>query len=234
MVTAPPVNREKLHRDWCERHERIQNEVLGLHHHRALWRETRVALLDAEPEGPGFFVSHYSTLYVESQAIRVRRLVRRGDNDPFSLGALIEAARRNPSVLTRDRYIERATRSTNDDADLFANWDRKRAVEEWLRMCGSGNEISPVNLDGYLKRLDRANEIAAHADHHVAHISNPSRTDPGTSATYRDLDEAIDEIGEVHRDWGVILHGRYLAQFEPVVQGDWKAPLRHPLFETFD
>lgn len=231
-MTAPPVDHDQILDEWKNRHDRIQDEVLALHHHRALWREMRDAILREAGALSGAFLEHYTALYVEAQTIRVRRLIRRGKNDPRSLGSLIDAVHRNSDVLTRSRYIQRATQGSYEGRrSVFQDWDRKRAGGEWTRLAGDCEQVTTEKVQSYLAQLDRCEAVARHADQRVAHIPNPSATGHAVSATFDDRDHACDEIAEVHRAWGVLLGLGYLAEFEPTIQGDWKAPFRRPLFE---
>lgn len=44
--------------------------------------------------------------------------------------------------------------------------------------------------------------------------------------TFGDLNNAVDEIGELVRKYASLLNAEILWQLEPAIQYDWKAPFR--------
>lgn len=52
--------------------------------------------------------NHYLRLYVDSQAMAVRRIIRSASGpDSITLGRLLEVIEKNPEVVSRQNYAER-------------------------------------------------------------------------------------------------------------------------------
>jgi hypothetical protein len=64
--------------------------------------------------------------------------------------------------------------------------------------------------------------ITRWADESVAHMGRKQSTNP----TFAQLDEAIDLVGAVLKEYYLLVTGGYLATVEPVIQDDWRGPFR--------
>lgn len=61
----------------------------------------------------------------------------------------------------------------------------------------------------------------------VAHIDSREMKD---TTTLSKLSAAIDLLGEFFKRYQCLLTGSHQWALEPVIQGDWQAPFRQPLF----
>lgn len=204
---------------WKRWIDRIEPDVIWLHHHRRVWREmvdTLAGLEDAE-----FFRMHYTRLYIDGAAMAVRRLAYRGGDDKSrSLAQLVAELIATPEVLTGDRHAE-----MYESTVLGAEMGRERFDEEWGDGSGA---LDPARLQADIDALtDASSKVSALADRTIAHIDKRGFAD---EVTFGDLDRAIDEIGRVFQRYRELVVGSPLMTLEPTIQGDWKAPFRSALF----
>ena len=147
----------------------------------------------------------------------------------MSLGGLLKRISKNSGVLSRERYIEAFLQhAPEDDLDFF----RQEAHTIYsAKFGGDGDELDIKVLEGMCDRLDKASgAVGSYADKVVAHIDMDAHQLP--SVTFADIDRAIDGIGSVFRSVSLLVGGKNVVTLEPTVQGDWKRPLRSPLFPS--
>lgn len=170
------VNAQKIDR-WTKWVERIEPDVIWLHHHRRVWREMILALgerVDAE-----FFQAHYSRLYVDGAAMAVRRLAYDGvDDKSRSLAQLLREFVASPGLLTADRH-----RELYGETVFGPDGGSERFESEW----GDGSGALDVELveQDIAALAEASDSISALADRTVAHIDK--RGFDG-ELTYGDLD----------------------------------------------
>ena len=70
------AERDERYRRWLAMVSGVRDDVYGLHHHRAIWRQVVEELVRVSPD-ERVFEEHYTELYVDGQAIALRRLVDR-------------------------------------------------------------------------------------------------------------------------------------------------------------
>ncbi len=126
--------------------------------------------------------------------------------------------------MNRDRYVAMHTAGC-DDEDYWTKC--AQAIFDEHFGDSKGQFCLDKNCDR-MKRLTATSQaIGGHADRSVAHID--SRKRPG-NLTYKDLDRAIDEVGDLLRDVTLLLKAVRLYDVEPTILWDWKRPFRQPLF----
>lgn len=228
-MNARPEQFDDLHAKWRVQLSTLWGQVVAVHHHRMLWNETRDALVEAAPSS-GFFLSHYAALYVAHQSMAVRRIADpNASGKTISLGGLLQQIFKNPAVLSRDRYVCAYVQDKpNDDTSFFRN----DAIGIYDEHFGSAGELSVEVIDQLRIDLRAASRsVATYSSKVVAHIDTNSEKIP--AVTYATLDEAINEIGRVFGRLSLLVDGSEPLKYEPTIQGDWKAPLRSALFESF-
>jgi AbiU2 len=179
---------------WTGYVETIKHQVWELHHHRALWREMRQALLAASPEETTF-LDHYARLYGERQLIALRRLVDT-DSRTISLARLLTELSEHPATMTRGRHVELWSIPA-DPTDVRHEWLTKDANESFDPYAdGDGDNVDPgqvaKDLDAWKSTCQKIKKIV---DKRIAHFEAVDDTAIPT-ATYDDLDRAIDDVGK--------------------------------------
>lgn len=219
-----------MYEKWCGWLTQVETHVLDLHHHRQLWQEIKDAILKKTGDTSDIFLTHYTRLYVDGQVMAVRRLVSHSPTDKksISLGRLIADVQSHPTVMSRDRYVS-LHKSPSDDAWVRADWERMAREtydDEWGD--GQGN-IDAQKLQADLDRLDElSGKVRAFANRMVAHID---RRGLKRLPTFKDLNDAIDVIGEMFKRYALLLTASSWASVTPTIQEDWRATFRSPLFE---
>jgi hypothetical protein len=219
---------ERLQR-WRRFIDTITHYVWDLHHHRALWREMRDALIAGSPED-STFLDHYARLYTERQLIALRRLV---DLDPrsISMARLLTELAEHPETMSWQRHLELWNLSEESD-DPRDQWMVQQAHATFDRYAdGDGENVDPnavrADLDGWKQACGKIKQVV---DKRIAHLADIRSDKPVPTATYDDLDRAIDAVAGLVKKYGLLFTAGSIAQMEPVIQGDWKAPFRKPLF----
>ncbi len=165
-------------------------------------------------------------MYAESQATLLRRL---GDNDPDSRSfrRLLLDMQAHSHLLTRERYVGFYLRDDGEGADSLEErmW-LQRAHDAFDRMAGTGEAHIPAErLAEHLAALDAdLRTVKRFVDRRVAHFDRRSG-----DMTWGDLNAAMESI-EKHLEviGSILTASTHLAR--PAIQGDWKAPLRVPVF----
>jgi hypothetical protein len=227
-MTADPQKLAK----WKKQIDKIQQQILHLHHQRAMWREMSDAVAtSSEHDDRSFFLDHYTSMYVDGAAMAVRRLaVDTGQRQEISLGILVADIAANPCAITRNDFLARY--EDNDDDRDWAREDWLRIGQEtWDRDWGDPQtgclNVAAIQADLELLR-STAEKVKGFTDRTVAHIdSRGAKNLP----TFNDLDLAIDTLGRLFKKYAALITGSGWAHLEPTMQGDWKRPFREPLFE---
>lgn len=219
---------ERLQR-WRRHIDLITNHVWDLHHQRALWREMSEALVHAS-SADATFLDHYSRIYVERQLIAVRRLV---DQDPrsISMARLLTELAEHPETMNRTRHLE-LWNLPDESEDLFEKMTVERAHATFDRYAdGDGQNLDPIRIRADLESWKQsAGVLKKTVDKKIAHLADIPPDKPIPTATYDDLDAAIDAVGELVKKYSLLFTAGSIAQMEPAIQGDWKRPFRSALF----
>lgn len=230
FMTLPPKLHDEVHKKWRDWLEAIDPHVTNLFHDREIWREVRDALLADTEATSDTFLASYTRQYVGSSAMAVRRLAdpNAKDNDSHSIGALIDDIGKQPGVMTRERWV---SRDREPDPRPGADEElRKLLARNFDKTFGDGSGgLDPGKVAADLATLKaRSEAVAAFASRTVAHIDRRGMEE---LPTFDDLDKAIDVVGEMYKRYFLLIDGASLLEVAPVIQHDWKAPLRRPIFE---
>ena len=236
-MTAPAADHDKLHEKWSEWLEQIKRQVYNMFHNRAIWRDMDDALRNHEG---GIFSAHYTDLYIAGQVMALRRIADAQAHDStISLGRLLGDLHRNPTVMSRDRYVRMYTADNEADGSRNEGVEQRgmteaefltnRAKAEFDSHFGDAN--GQFDLSKNQNRVERlaaaSRHISSYADRLIAHIDSKGLLE---NPTYADLDAAIDEVGELLREIALLLGAEGLVNLEPITQDDWKWPFRQALF----
>jgi hypothetical protein len=216
---------------WKNEVEILKYEVWQLHHHRALWREMRDALLQASPDEVTFLL-HYRRLYGERQFIAIRRLVDL-DRRSVSVAQLLTDLAEHPETMTRAHHLQLWDVET-DSKDIRDKWLIDEAQMAFNRYAdGDGDNVDPAAVRRDLEHWKAtAGTIKKFVDKRIAHFAAIEDSEI-SQVTFDDLDEAIDTVAEHIRKYTLLFTASSIAMMEPQISGDWKRPFRNPLFPSF-
>ena len=222
------AERDARLRRWIEYIETVKHQVWELHHHRAIWREMRQGLIDASPD-ESTFLDHYARLYAERQLIAVRRLVDL-DARTVSLTRLLTELSEQPASMTRRQHVE-LWNVPADANDVRDKWMLQRANDAFDRYAdGDGDNVDPEQVRKDLVDWKQTcQKIKKIVDKRIAHFEAVDDSSI-PKATYDDLDQAIDVVGDLIGKYTLLFTAGSIAKMEPTIQGDWKRPFRAPLF----
>jgi hypothetical protein len=205
---------------WNEWLDTISQDIFDLAMNRDTLRELR-KIVAANPavQEPGFFHEWLLKLYATTQAVGVRRQ-NDGAKDVVSLRRLLESMKANTHLLTRKRFI-----------NLYPHEMRDRhANRDFDKYCGVGWPcLDPATVDNLLRRLDdTAAAVHNFVSKRVAHqVEGASAT-----ATFDDLDKALDSLEYVLKRAVMMLRADGLSTAVPVNLENWKAVFRRPWIPT--
>ena len=208
--------RYRTYRRWRRWFEQIKNQIFNIHHRRQVYREV-MAMVDANPalQVPSAFYTWMRTVYVYDTTIAIRRLVDR-HRKVVSFVKLMEEIAGHPEVMTRRRFVAR-----------YPDWLRKAGHRDFEQFASPGaRRVHRRVIRRHQRELvTSAQRLKRFVDKHVAHNDRrPMRRLP----TYTELDDCIDLLGRLVKDYTLLLEQRTLTDVEPVIQYDWKAPFRVP------
>ncbi len=220
------TNREKfqLRRKWRRWLEQIGNDLGGLlTGHDILESVLEIANNNVNVRSPNLFLSWIVSNYSVRVAVGIRRLTDH-DKRTISLYRLIEDILDHPQAITREYYVSsyRDRRLVKDgladhDFDNFAN--------------RGSNSVSIYKLTRDMKRLKSATDrIRKFTNKWFAHW-DPSRR-IRRLPTFEDAKESLETIDNIFCKYFLLLKRGGMTTRKPVLQYDWKKPLRHAWIET--
>jgi hypothetical protein len=206
--------------DWCTRFDALQDEVLGLHHSRGVWRTIRYMIETNPVVQRSGIVEHWLTqCYSVTQLSGVRRQVDQR-KDVVSLWRLLDQLARQPSIATRAWFV--AQLQARPQSAPYA----ARLAAEFDAFTSKGSAV----LDGSMAASDRdrlrtdAQAAKRVVDQFVAHQADVSRqgsAGPGL-ITWGELDRAIDTVGDLYKKYYRLRHpGNTLGNLEPELPAEW-------------
>jgi len=208
--------RYRTYRRWQRWFDNIKDQIFTLHHNRRIYRDV-MAMIDENPalQVPSAFYTWMRTTYVYDMTMAVRRLVDRHQRT-ISFYRLMEEIASHPEVITRRRFTAGYRGWLRDvghrDFERFASPTAKRIHRRVIRR--HQRELVAV-----------AKRLKTYVDKHVAHNDrHPMRRLP----RYEELDQCIDLLGQLAKDYTLLLEQAGLVEVVPVIQYDWQAPFRVP------
>ena len=237
-MTAPMKQHEAILTDWSKQLTVIRSEVCNLYHHRQIWEAMLEAITTRAAETPGIFLQHYASMYVTTQTMGIRRLARAGSNDPDSLKALIEKILRNRNIITRTWFSNRYATSMSRKAkpeDCLLKEGKRIFDKNW----GCGGELVATevlqkdikNLDTHCERaIELSDNVHAHINRTFPKSGNSGEEAGEIGVTFKDLDLAINTIGDFVKRFAILIVGNDLVELAPIMQWDWSATFQRALF----
>lgn len=192
--------------------------------HRRLWR----ALVDAIGERigvgtPNLWLNHYSMLYVNTQAMAVRRVVRDKD-DGNSWFSLFDSINRHGSALTVDAIIFNLVGQSPGVPDAILNFERQEIEGSWFE----GDRFRTEQVANDREQLRQtARTILDLADKSIAHIDPKAKYD---RPTYDDLDQSIEHLTDIQRRYVRLISGVDNDPETIGLEAGWTDVFTRPLF----
>jgi hypothetical protein len=210
------VRRDSKIEKWERDLEVVENEVLGLHHNRDVYRTVGRIVDEHGHLPPALFFTYAQRTYAVTQSAAIRRQAEVNPTRVISLASLVAEIGAEPEQLTRERFV--ALYESPDFEPLGqAAFDKHFAGE-------AGDHIDPAIVQADLDELAQtAESVKRYVDRYIAHSD---REGLETLPTFGDIDEAIDAIGGLFRKYALLLTARSFATLEPEAQEDWLAVFR--------
>jgi hypothetical protein len=206
---------------------KIDENLKLLWYHREVWQQVRDLLTNEHERygSDGTFLGRFTKMYVDSQAMAVRRLADQG-KQVMSFARLIEQMRDQPSVLSRDRYRSMCWDSAGP------GWSDDSADADYDRYAAPGrDELDRSLLERDLQRLlADAEKVVEYANKTVAHDDSRAFE---VQVTFGELAKVVDDIAEL---WWYRYHTLLtgIGRVEPSIAGDPLAPFRVALHAVDD
>ncbi len=181
-----------------------EDDLITVAWNRAIYRQLG-EIGEANPDIPeSAFFEFLGEAYATSQTVAIRRQADL-DRNSVSFARLLEViGRRNPTPLTRDRYLAHF----NDDH--AREWGEEHWSARWAGQVGH-------NIDPAIVASDLANLLAAvdpirvYVNRHVAHRDRRRSAPP----TFADVDRAIDAFEALVGAYGDLIRGPASADSSP-------------------
>jgi hypothetical protein len=186
---------------------------------------------------PNLLYRWITSNYASRISIGIRRLIdrheatKRHPKRPISLHWLIKDIADHPDAITRQYFSAGDTKNSRgkDCADA-----KELACCEYDEFADKGcDQVSTRKISRDLKRLKRdANRIGTFVNKWIAHHDADQRK---TSVpTHAHVGKALKDIDEIYCKYALLLTGAGMTTCKPVLQYDWREPLRHPWIEMSD
>lgn len=194
----------------------LDDEVSALYFHRAVWQQIANAI-DANPSIPRTHaLGVLQTMYAAAQAVAVRRMAEAGSRD-ISFGTLLTEIRAHADELTQEWWLSHYPDAFSAAISGHRDWHQNFAGEK-------ETYLDPKLVDADLATIRRRVEpISRYVDKWVAHRD---RRAPKKVPTYKDLNQAIDCLGEMLTRYTLLLETADRSAVVPLVVGDVMAPFR--------
>ncbi len=215
---ADGPSRTENWRSWIDY---LRRNLLTVHHNRQMWKAVTDAIISTAPAAPATWSNHYTRMYVEGQAMAIRRLIRAAGRDTITLGKLMEDMERHADLLARDAYVALVTGKDDDD-----HWVTTMGHHYDATWSDGRGRLNLTKLRGDIQDLHEvARNIVSFAGNAIAHITD--ETQP--TFTYGQLDGAIDHISNVFQSYAALVTGVHF-MLRPAIQDNWEAAFYRPLF----
>ena len=160
-------------------------------------------------------------MWIHDTVIGIRRELDHESN-AASFGVLLDEIVQRPSVLTRRRFTQGL-----DDTDFMLPVLTEIFDGYGVIKVGTDRQddyLDPLNVRAERQQLDdTADKVLAFANRVVAHRNFEYKV----TATYKDLNDALDSIEPVFKKYFAIIDGRSVDTHDPPLDADWTKP-----FET--
>ena len=226
-MSAPKSQHDDLFDKWNEWLGQVEDDIIyRLHANRLVWKEL-TAIIDTNDEIPeaDFIRGWITRQHMEAMVLGIRRQTEVKD-DVVTLGSLLEAIRRNPAVITRQRFTELCSPSGDENWKLVVDQN----FDNWAGP--GGDEIDPALIE---KRLEGLKQTAANITVFVnAFLAHAAKKEGPGSVSYEEIDTALDEIGKQLTDLYLLLTCKSLTSPEPTIQTPWHRAFSVPWLQPVE
>lgn len=207
-----------------------------MHLQRFVWKRTmQIATENPEVKDVmSYFWDFQFDLYVKAQAGAVRRQAD-VNAQVASLGQLLTEIAETPTLLTRDRYLDRWGAGEEDEGER-QYWQRAgRRVWSEHYAGRIGDHLDPFIVEADLTELrDESEKVRRYVDKYVAHLdanvmSRGSTADSPVDdllPTLNEVHDGIDLIGRLFRRYHGLFSSAEILDLTPIIQHDWEAVFR--------
>jgi hypothetical protein len=212
---SPRDSKIEKWRQWLD--EKIRPEVIGMYHHRRVYRTMGKIVERHGSLPPSNIFDFLRDTYVTTQSVAVRRQAETGSR-VISLGTLLGEIVADPARLTRDWYL------ATFDAD-----DQHYAAEVWQNGWFAGPSWQHVNPGPVRDDLSQLAAVSDQVREYVnRHLAHHDRRPLSQLPTFADLNSAIDTIGDLARKYAALLTNTDWITLVPVIQYNWLAVFQEP------
>ncbi len=210
------MTREEEWQRWRERYDKTHNGVIRLFHDRAIWR-TILGMLDANPSVArgGFGEYWLGSCYTTTQLIGIRRETA-GDDQSIGIRRSLNNLASNPRMATRAWYRQQISQHGHPDEDPDRLFNRFAGLARAFIDPG----LVQKDIGALDAVIDRVNLYTTKA---LAHRDDPLKGGPPPPViTWADLDDAIDTVGRIHKEYFSLCHpGETLGILTPLISPGW-------------
>jgi hypothetical protein len=211
---------------WCDRFDRVKNDVHTMFYDRYLWKNV-ISMLEQNVDRHHARVvkSWINRSYVDRQCSAIRRL-NDHDRRTASLRRCLSELIEKPMLLTWSRYEQLVIRSAaaNDWEDDVLHGRGFGAYAEFADASGDHLDVARVRAD--LDVLGSATaSVKAYTDKRIAHLDHGADL---SALTFGEIDNAIVKVGELTLKYFKLRHpGENLAFLTPVPE-PWLMAFKDP------
>lgn len=205
----------------------IKTQIYDLHFRKEVHDGLRAALEAQGHPDRAIFDEAFHRMYIEAQVMAIRR---QADNDSRtrSMQRLIGQLECYRRKFTRVWYVARWLRDVPPDESDLHSVLANRAFDKFCDTPG-GDCLGARSLQRDRQALAAMTEqVVAYANEVVAHSQAVPSYGP---VTYRDLDRAVQQLGEMLKRYYLLITQNSLLTAAPTIPGDWMGPFRGPLVQ---
>lgn len=227
MLPNVATEHERQYNKWSDWVKQLRTQVHDLYFHRAIWQEMHHQL-DTRSTHETTFSDHYSQLYVHHQASTIRRLVD-SDTDVVSLTRLLGEVLHHPEIMTRERHLANWQTPAGEGAPDSSLERRGNEVFDRFADTADQNVSSDRIAEDLAEWKLRCAPIKRFVNKVIAH-SVELREEQIPFATYKDLDDTVDTVGNLIMKYTQLFFGGPGGRLGGNMTQDWKQPFRAALF----
>lgn len=219
-MSAPISQHDALFAKWTEWLARVEEDVYRLHANHRVWKDL-IEIIDSNSDIPesDFIRGWITRQHMEAMVFGIRRQTEVKD-EVVTIASLLEAIRRNPEVITRQRFSDTCSPIENENVKLVVdgNFDTWAGAES--------DVIDPGKVEERLEALGQTSRnITDFVNQFLAHSAKKQAE---TKVSLDEVDVALDEIGRQLTDVYLLLTCKSLTSPEPTIQNPWRRALSVP------
>jgi len=204
----------------------LEQDMSAIHMHKALWRTTVDAIAEkVDASTPRVWPNHYTMLYVATQAMAVRRLMR-SSKDPISWSRLLAEVDKAGPDITIDALS--AAARNQGVSEVIIGVESRWIAENWFDTDGAfRSDLPRADRDELFRE---SVSVLAMADNQIAHLNPQSGSD--VRPTFDDLDQAISLLSDITYRYRRLIRGVDLDPTNIRMESGWTNVFAKPLFKS--